>query len=93
MVMFRLRPVEPPIENVPTRDLVGSNDGASVAPGIRIASEANERPLTGKVFSSRWLMTPLTSVFVVSTSGTLSAVTLTVSPMPPTFKTGSIVER
>ncbi len=52
MVTFTFLPVEPPTENVPTRDLVGSNEGWSVAPGIRMASEANERPLTGR-FSRR----------------------------------------
>ena len=68
MVMLRLRPVEPPTENVPTRALVGSNDGCRVAPGIRIASDANERPFTGRFSSRRWSITPPTSVLVVSTS-------------------------
>src|SRR6266508_1693638 len=54
IVIFRLRPEEPPTENVPTRALVGSKDGASVAPGMRIASEAKERPLTGKFSRRRW---------------------------------------
>ncbi len=48
IVTFTFLPVEPPTENVPTRALVGSNEGCSVAPGMRIASEAKDRPLTGK---------------------------------------------
>ena len=54
IVTLRLRPVEPPTENVPTRALVGSNEGCSVAPGIRIASDANERPFTGRFSNRRW---------------------------------------
>src|SRR5919107_3379439 len=92
-VMFRLRPVAPPTEKVPTRDFVGSNEGASVAPGMSTASEENERPLTGRFSSRRWSMTPDTSVFVVSTSGASSAVTLTTSVICPTFSVALTVVR
>jgi hypothetical protein len=92
-VMFRLRPVEPPTLKVPVRALVGSKEGWSVAPGISIAKEANERPLTGRFSSRRWSTTPETSVFVVSTSGAFSPVTLTTSVTTPTFSVGLMVVR